>query len=478
MPFLSNAGWFGNTCGVGTVWNWANLGFNCAPLFNNQNWPTFSSCNYLSFPFAGNFKQDVFVRGANYTSSLFNFMPMSVPFMQNGLFGNRNSNPLKMKPFKPLETSYKVRSGEGQNVADGTSVTLSDVNYSIMGDSVANVKKLRPEMQRKVEKLFVYANNKGWKLTMNGKASCFRTQSQQNGLIANGAPAAKGNTSRHLRGCAVDVRIDGASRGPKLDELGIYATSIGMRWGGNFKNFTREPWHFDIAPASTEKGKEIVKTSHAPVADRKTEDTKSKTTATTQAYSDTPQREYQKVFDGTYTGDYVKMNGIIHFKYADAKLGGGLKSNAKVAFNKMAAAMKKDLGYTLSYTTAYRSRAQQLQSLKQNKSDPYTISNLPHRIKAVAPMGYTEHHTGYACDITIDGNRSRNNKDWLSDKKLKRAYEWLKVHAKEYGFEQSFGKNNAQGVMEEAWHWRYVGDADSKRTFYNARKFAGYKDLT
>ena len=94
------------------------------------------------------------------------------------------------------------------------------------------------------------------------------------------------------------------------------------------------------------------------------------------------------------------------------------------------------------------------------------------RFKSVAPQGYSEHHTGYACDITINGNRSRNTSDWKSGD-LKRAYDWLSKNASKYGFEQSFKANNKQGVIEEQWHWRFVGDEDSRRVFEDARRFEG-----
>ena len=92
--------------------------------------------------------------------------------------------------------------------------------------------------------------------------------------------------------------------------------------------------------------------------------------------------------------------------------------------------------------------------------------------KSVAPQGYSEHHTGYACDIAINGNRSRNTSDWNKGN-LKKAYDWLQAHAHEYGFEQSFVKGNSLGVIEEQWHWRYVGDTDSQRVFASARKYEG-----
>ena len=98
---------------------------------------------------------------------------------------------------------------------------------------------------------------------------------------------------------------------------------------------------------------------------------------------------------------------------------------------------------------------------------------MKNRFKSVAPIGYSEHHTGYAVDITINGNSSRDNNAWRSNATLKKAYDWLVKNAQRFGFEQSFPRNNKQGVIEEGWHWRYVGDADSQRVFYEARKYAG-----
>jgi D-alanyl-D-alanine carboxypeptidase len=49
------------------------------------------------------------------------------------------------------------------------------------------------------------------------------------------------------------------------------------------------------------------------------------------------------------------------------------------------------------------------------------------------------------------------------------AYRWLEANAARYSFEISFSKDNKQGVSYEPWHWRYVGDSDSLKTFYKAR---------
>lgn len=88
------------------------------------------------------------------------------------------------------------------------------------------------------------------------------------------------------------------------------------------------------------------------------------------------------------------------------------------------------------------------------------------RAKVSAPPGYSEHHTGYAADIG-DGNAPALNLNTDFDKSA--AYRWLKANANRYSFELSFPKGNRQGVSYEPWHWRYVGDIQSLKTFYKAR---------
>lgn len=86
--------------------------------------------------------------------------------------------------------------------------------------------------------------------------------------------------------------------------------------------------------------------------------------------------------------------------------------------------------------------------------------------KISAPPGYSEHHTGFAVDLTDgrfpqqDINLAFENTD---------AYRWLTRHAQEFGFEMSFTPNNPQGVSFEPWHWRYVGSQNSAAVFANAR---------
>ncbi|NMG10647.1 M15 family metallopeptidase [Brasilonema sp. UFV-L1] len=88
------------------------------------------------------------------------------------------------------------------------------------------------------------------------------------------------------------------------------------------------------------------------------------------------------------------------------------------------------------------------------------------RAAVSAPPGNSEHHTGYAVDIG-DGAVPATNLTTNFEKT--KAYQWLQANAARFSFEISFPKDNAQGVSYEPWHWRFVGDRDSLKTFYEAK---------
>ncbi len=89
------------------------------------------------------------------------------------------------------------------------------------------------------------------------------------------------------------------------------------------------------------------------------------------------------------------------------------------------------------------------------------------RAEVSAPPRYSEHHTGYAIDIG-DGKVPATN---LSENfEQTPAFRWLENNAARYSFELSFPRNNIQGISYEPWHWRYVGDTDSLKTFYEAQE--------
>lgn len=88
------------------------------------------------------------------------------------------------------------------------------------------------------------------------------------------------------------------------------------------------------------------------------------------------------------------------------------------------------------------------------------------RAKVSAPPGYSEHHTGYAIDVG-DGNVPATNLSQSFERTA--AFRWLQQNAARFSFELSFPKGNTQGVMYEPWHWRYVGDLQSLKTFYREK---------
>jgi zinc D-Ala-D-Ala carboxypeptidase len=71
-------------------------------------------------------------------------------------------------------------------------------------------------------------------------------------------------------------------------------------------------------------------------------------------------------------------------------------------------------------------------------------------LKVLAAPGYSEHHTGEAVDITTTQCPQ-------ADEVFERtaAYRWLATHAKNFGFSETFPRNNPHNVVYEPWHWRY-----------------------
>ncbi|MCQ2740336.1 MAG: M15 family metallopeptidase [bacterium] len=227
------------------------------PTFNFGNWSfdNIFSQNYTAFEapifpqYTSSMNTDNFFASQIYMPTQTNYVPWQFDYKPQNV--QRTNISSKTDGTKNKKESIAII-GSGGELKDGTSVTVEGLDYSICGSSADEVKKLRPEMQNKVIQLFKYANNKGWDLSIS---SGFRTQAEQDNLVANGAPAAKGNSSRHLYGCAVDLKINNDSHSPHFKELDEYAKSIGMR-GGVHCNGIFEPWHFDVDPKSTPKAKQ------------------------------------------------------------------------------------------------------------------------------------------------------------------------------------------------------------------------------
>ncbi|MBD2208613.1 M15 family metallopeptidase [Nostoc linckia FACHB-104] len=139
-----------------------------------------------------------------------------------------------------------------------------------------------------------------------------------------------------------------------------------------------------------------------------------------------------------------------------------LNIEAVQAFMKMTYAAR-EVGVWIIPVSGFRTIEQQqklfLQQIKRRGSEKEAA-------KISAPPGYSEHHTGFALDLT-DGKFPKQDITLAFENTD--AYRWLTSHAKEFGFELSFPRNNSQGVSFEPWHWRYVGSANATAVFANAR---------
>ena len=141
-----------------------------------------------------------------------------------------------------------------------------------------------------------------------------------------------------------------------------------------------------------------------------------------------------------------------------------IRKNALEPLSKLLEAARKD---HISLKVAAGFRSVELQrSLFESGAKKKGISKKAYAWWT-APPGYSEHHTGLAVDF-VDPARSETNFTPARFSKTL-VYGWLKVHAPEFGFELSFQGGNGLPVAFEPWHWRYVGDVESRAIFAVAR---------
>lgn len=160
-----------------------------------------------------------------------------------------------------------------------------------------------------------------------------------------------------------------------------------------------------------------------------------------------------------------------HFAYEEASHSSltALEDNIRMRpvaarkYREMAAAARED-GVSLVPISGFRSMAIQEQLFFQRAQ---ARSLRPQeRALVSAPPGYSEHHTGYAIDIS-DANAPHATLNVTFE--ATPSFKWLQANAARFGFELSFPRDNPQGVSYEPWHWRFVGDRDSLATFYANR---------
>lgn len=170
------------------------------------------------------------------------------------------------------------------------------------------------------------------------------------------------------------------------------------------------------------------------------------------------ERDGAHYFDGL-----VVVNKSYPMSQAAISAVGGLKSETQSAFNQMKQAWNayvrthSTTGSTNMFiTSGYRTYADQqtiYNSYSAETRDTYS-----------ARPGYSEHHTGYAIDITLASSDPTTG--FVAT--CRSMAEWLEQHCWEYGFILRYPQNKQSitGYIYEPWHFRYVG-------VENAQKFKG-----
>ena len=117
--------------------------------------------------------------------------------------------------------------------------------------------------------------------------------------------------------------------------------------------------------------------------------------------------------------------------------------------------------YNIGVQSSYRPYSKQEQlywaqvdNMRGTYSDPVVRQSKAGEI--VKRPGFSEHNTGLAVDLYGSGDYSLTQ-TFANTK----AYAWLMENCADYGFILRFpqGKESVTGVIYEAWHFRYVGDA-------------------
>lgn len=160
--------------------------------------------------------------------------------------------------------------------------------------------------------------------------------------------------------------------------------------------------------------------------------------------------------------------GIKHYKFPEVKLKDlvtieGIKVHKDMVNNlkEMLKSAKID-GVTLKVGSGFRSLAYQQQIIDRKKKQKQS----PKEIYYVSsPVGYSEHHTGFAIDfIPINPSFGKDKKGNNT-----KPYTWLLANASKYGFSQTYTTevSDKNGIAEENWHWKYNASPLAKEMLIN-----------
>lgn len=145
----------------------------------------------------------------------------------------------------------------------------------------------------------------------------------------------------------------------------------------------------------------------------------------------------------------VKKHKNKSYKVAETEI--WLNKRAANAFNKMMAAFEKDTGiHDLTITSAYRDLKDQEEILQEK----INLFGKEHALRWAMLPGYSEHHSGYAMDLSIYTDEGK-----YVSYRGQEDYSWINDNCYHYGFIRRYAdeKEEITGVTNEEWHYRYVG---------------------
>jgi len=132
------------------------------------------------------------------------------------------------------------------------------------------------------------------------------------------------------------------------------------------------------------------------------------------------------------------------------------------AWQQMAAAARQDRVWLIvvSGWRSWQTQAWLFEQQTQKQGSPALAARWS------APPGYSEHHTGYALDLS-EGIATADITPAFAES---RGYGWLIRFGGDFAFELSYPENNPQGIAWEPWHWRFVGSPVAQALFASARR--------
>ncbi len=132
-----------------------------------------------------------------------------------------------------------------------------------------------------------------------------------------------------------------------------------------------------------------------------------------------------------------------------------LRPPAAAAWQRLVAAAQREQGIILQAVSAYRPVAYQQGIVERKLAQGQSMTQI---LRVSAAPGYSEHHTGNAVDITMDGYRPLEEEFEHSP-----AFAWLTRRAGKFGFVLSYPPDNHHRLAYEPWHWCFRRPARPRR---------------